>query len=200
MIVLSIDTSCDDTSVAVVEKKKEVIKILSNIVSSQIEIHQEYGGVFPMLAQREHQKNLVPVLRKALLKAKLLEKGNSFKNYDLKRETDLKENLTKFLKKTAKPNIDAISVTEGPGLEPCLWVGINFAKALSYVWDLPIIAVNLNKSNQSTNKTPPILKDKAYFVSVPFEMKKIKHALNNFPSSYAKNKLSAPSNRHYNWN
>lgn len=144
MIVLSIDTSCDDTSIAVVEKKKGEIRILSNIVSSQIEIHQEYGGVVPMLAQREHQKNLVPVLKKALSESKLLKKGNSFKNLKgkLQRETDLKENIIKFLEKVAKPKINAIAVTEGPGLEPCLWVGINFAKALSHAWDLPIIAVN----------------------------------------------------------
>ncbi len=65
--------------------------------------------------------------------------------------------------------------------------------------DIPIIAVNLDKSNRSTEKTPPILKNNCYFVSVPFEVKKIKYALDNFPSSYHRNKGDAPSSRNYNW-
>ena len=64
--------------------------------------------------------------------------------------------------------------------------------------DIPIIAVNLDKSNGSNSKTPPILKKKAYFISVPFGQKPIKYALNNFPDKYAKNKHKAPSSRHYN--
>ncbi len=144
MIILSIDTSCDDTSVAIVEKTKGKITILSNIISSQVKLHQEYGGVYPSLARREHQKNLVFVLKKSLKKAGFLEKGNSFheiKN-QLKREQDLKENLIRFLKTYQKPKIDAIAVTCGPGLEPCLWVGINFTLALGHAWNLPLIAVN----------------------------------------------------------
>lgn len=65
--------------------------------------------------------------------------------------------------------------------------------------DLPIIAVNLDKNNKETIKTPPILKNTAYFVNVPFEMKKIKHALDFFPNEYKKNKNEAPSSRHYTW-
>uniref|UniRef100_UPI00102A17E0 TIR domain-containing protein n=2 Tax=Vibrionaceae TaxID=641 RepID=UPI00102A17E0 len=63
--------------------------------------------------------------------------------------------------------------------------------------DIPIVAVNLCKSDGETDKTPAILKNKAYFVSVPFEVKKIKYALNNFPDEYHKNKTKAPSSRHY---
>ena len=66
--------------------------------------------------------------------------------------------------------------------------------------DLPIIAVNLDGSNGSTSKTPPILKNTAYFVSVPFDQAKIKYALDNFPDEYEKNKDQAPSDRTYNWN
>ena len=65
--------------------------------------------------------------------------------------------------------------------------------------DIPIIAVNLNKSNQAHSNTPPILKNNAYFVSVPFEVKKVKYALDNFPTEYSKSKNKAPSSRTYNW-
>ncbi len=111
MNILAIETSCDDTCVAVIKASKKGFKVLSNIVSSQIEIHKKWGGVYPMLARREHQKNLAPVLAEALEKAK-------------------------------NPKIDLIAVTIGPGLEPCLWVGLNFAKALSYYWNLSLIPVN----------------------------------------------------------
>lgn len=116
MIILAIETSCDDTCCAIVEafgKKKPSFRILSNIVSSQTEIHKQYGGVYPTLARREHQKNLPKVLKQALKGAKLLESG-----------------------------VDLIAVTIGPGLEPCLWVGVNFAKDLAQKWNLPIIPVN----------------------------------------------------------
>ncbi len=113
MKILAIETSCDDTCIAIL--KSEIngknFEILSNIVSSQVKIHAKYGGVFPSLAKREHQKNLPMVLRKALRVAK-------------------------------NPKIDAIAVTVGPGLEPCLWTGINFAKELAEKMNLPIIPVN----------------------------------------------------------
>jgi len=114
MIILSIDTSCDDTCIAILKIEKKKIKVLSNIVSSQIDIHRKYGGVYPSLAKREHEKNLVPVLKQSLK-----ESGIS--------------NLS---------NINAIAVTIGPGLEPCLWVGLNFAKSLSLIWNIPLIPVN----------------------------------------------------------
>lgn len=87
MKILSIDTSCDDTSIAIINApRKGCFKILSNIVSSQVKLHQEYGGVYPSLAKREHQKNLVPVLKKALEQAGLLElssKNNEIKDRKL---------------------------------------------------------------------------------------------------------------------
>ena len=102
------------------------------------EIGKKYGGVFPMMAKREHQKNILPTLATALKKANLLEPAQSVffttaKNTDiekiLEREPELLKKTVPFLKKYAKPDIDLISVTNGPGLEPCLWVGVNFAKA-----------------------------------------------------------------------
>jgi len=65
--------------------------------------------------------------------------------------------------------------------------------------DIPIIAVNLNKLNQAHSKTPPILKKNAYFVSVPFELKKIKYALDNFPNEYSRAKDEAPYSKTYDW-
>jgi N6-L-threonylcarbamoyladenine synthase len=119
MNILAIDTSCDDTCISILEVKNGRFNLKSNIVSSQIKIHQKYGGVYPALAKREHQKNLMPVLKQALKKAKLLK-----------------------VSKNQKPDINAIAVTIGPGLDPCLWMGVNFAKALSYFWQVPIIPVN----------------------------------------------------------
>ena len=109
--ILGIETSCDDTAIAILEIKKKKFKVLSNIVSSQSKIHAQYGGVYPLLAKREHKKNLPIVLEQALKKAK-------------------------------NPKLDLIAVTIGPGLEPCLWQGINFAKELAKNLDIPLIPVN----------------------------------------------------------
>jgi N6-L-threonylcarbamoyladenine synthase len=162
MKILAIETSCDDTAIAVLEikgnKQSPVFDALSNIVSSQIEIHKKYGGVYPIMAKREHQKNLVPVLLEALKQVKLLKnskqiQGSKYKTLKdiLAREDMLYKNLRGFLQKYNKPDIDLIAVTNGPGLEPCLWVGINFAKALSYYWDIPVLAVNHIESHILVN-------------------------------------------------
>ena len=114
MTILGIETSCDDTGVAVLETtegKNPQFAIRSNVVASQIDVHQEYGGVFPSLAKREHIKNLPITLEKALKGAKV--------------------------EKT-----DAIAVTYGPGLSPCLWTGINFAKDLAKEWNVPLVPVD----------------------------------------------------------
>ena len=161
MKILAIDTSCDDTSVAVVERKNNKIEILSNIVASQIKIHSPYGGVYPMLAKREHQKNLVPVCEKALKKAGLLTPDTKLDGRPvlyqvekiLSKDQILLEKTTFFLKKYQNPNatIQAIAVTNTPGLEPCLWQGINFAKALSCYWGIPLVPVNHIKAHLSAN-------------------------------------------------
>ena len=157
MRVLGIETSCDETAVCLLEAEGDFgtgfqFKVLGNALLSQIEVHREYGGVFPNLAKREHQKNLVPVMEAALKQAGLLiasghapdvsqEKSNGVEKI-LERETELFAHLSLFLTQHKKPNIDCVAVTAGPGLEPALWVGINFAKALSLAWDVPIVAVN----------------------------------------------------------
>ena len=124
-------------------------KILANNLISQIEIHKEYGGVFPALAKREHSKNLIPILRKTLSESNLShrsptpvnQKGNEIKKI-LEREPELLKLFMEYIPTIEIPDIEAIAVTQGPGLEPALWVGINFAKALSLVWDKPLIPVN----------------------------------------------------------
>ena len=157
MIILAIETSCDETAIAILKIENYKLEIKSNIVSSQIKIHKQWGGVVPTLAKREHQKTLTPVLKKALKKAGLLnrienseyvmqDRIQNLKLQKLKeiliREENLYNKLKKFLLDHQKPEIDAIAVTVGPGLEPALWVGVNFAKALGYYWRLPIIPVN----------------------------------------------------------
>ena len=149
MKILAIETSCDDTCVAILEKFDNEITFLSSVVSSQIEVHREWGGVYPTLAKREHQKNLVPVLKKALKEASLLKKGQVKKDVSpiLKREEILSQKLTEFLNSYDKPDIDYLAVTVGPGLDPSLWAGINFAKALAFSWGLPIVPVNHIKAH-----------------------------------------------------
>lgn len=131
IIILAIETSCDDTCIAILSIKGEKSKILSNIVSSQIEIHKKYGGVYPMMAKREHQRNLPIALRKALREAGFV--NPKFQITNPKQIPNHKFQI---------PKIDFIAVTVGPGLEPCLWTGINFAKDLAKKWNLKIIPVN----------------------------------------------------------
>src|SRR5437588_423270 len=124
MKILAIETSCDDTGIAILEAEKGILKPLVNIVSSQT-IHQNYGGVFPMMAKREHQKNLVHVLISALIEATLEDKkphGLTTEQMEtlqkiLEREQELLVQLLEFLQTHEKPDIDAIAVTYGPGLE-----------------------------------------------------------------------------------
>lgn len=154
MKILAIETSCDETAIAVVEaegdERSARFKVLGNALLSQIDVHREYGGVFPMLAKREHAKNLVPILRAALEEAELLREDTQSiprETHDaitklLEREPGLDDAFLAFIAGTEPVQVDAIAVTAGPGLEPALWVGINLAKALSLAWDAPLIAVN----------------------------------------------------------
>jgi N6-L-threonylcarbamoyladenine synthase len=154
MKLLAIETSCDETAIAILECEGDEnaarFTILGNALLSQIEIHREFGGVFPAVAKREHAKNLVPILEAALEEAEMLrEDRQTFAEglperiaKLLEREPDLGEAFLASVSEMEVPNIDAIAVTAGPGLEPALWVGVNFAKALSIIWDKPLIAVN----------------------------------------------------------
>jgi len=154
MKILAIETSCDETAVAVVEASGDAASarfvVRGNVLLSQIELHRKYGGVFPTLAKREHAKNLVPITRAALEEAELLrEDTQTFSEKDnnaiadlLSREPELSEKFFSFIQEVEPPDIDAIAVTAGPGLAPALWVGVNFARALARAWDKPLVAVN----------------------------------------------------------
>jgi len=154
MKILSIETSCDETAIAILEgtgdESSARFRVLGNALLSQIEIHREFGGVFPAVAKREHAKNIVPLLEAALEEAEMLREDTQSIPQELhdritallEREPALSEQFLEFIGEAEKPGIDAIAVTAGPGLEPALWVGINLAKALSMAWNLPIVAAN----------------------------------------------------------
>ena len=150
MKILGIETSCDDTClslISLIDREIPSFHIESHLISSQDSVHKEWGGVYPILAQREHQKNLLPLFMQLLKKSNLLEEGvfeideREIGNI-LSREEIITPMLVLFLKKYKKPAIDYISLTIGPGLSPSLWVGVNFARAISFAWDIPIIPVN----------------------------------------------------------
>ena len=110
MLILGIESSCDETAAAVVRDGRE---ILSSVISSQIELHKPFGGVVPELAAREHLEKIDPIIDEALEKANVT----------------LKE-------------IEAVAVTQGPGLVGSLLVGVCYAKALAFGLDIPFVGVN----------------------------------------------------------
>jgi N6-L-threonylcarbamoyladenine synthase len=110
VLVLGIESSCDETAAAVVRGGRE---ILSSIISSQIELHRPWGGVVPEIASREHLRKIDPIVREALACAKI-----------------------------SLDDIDAVAVTQGPGLIGSLMVGVCYAKALAFARGIPIVGVN----------------------------------------------------------
>ncbi|OGM96389.1 MAG: tRNA (adenosine(37)-N6)-threonylcarbamoyltransferase complex transferase subunit TsaD [Candidatus Yanofskybacteria bacterium RIFCSPHIGHO2_02_FULL_38_22b] len=149
MRILGIETSCDETAVAIIETSGRPsfakasagkqgtrnIKVLSNVISSQVRLHAKYGGVVPNLAAREHVKNIGHVFRLALKQANLSQKSKV---------------------KSQKLPIDLIAVTRGPGLGPALLVGIAFAKAVAWKYDKPIIGVNHLEGHIYSNWLKPV--------------------------------------------
>lgn len=154
MKILAIETSCDETAIAILDcsgtEGHSTCSILGNALLSQTAVHQKYGGVFPTLAKREHEKNLVPILEAALEEAELLHEDTQVISEETRvtitslfaREPGLTEQFFEFVSECEPPMINAIAVTTGPGLEPALWVGINFAQALALIWKKPVVAVN----------------------------------------------------------
>ena len=155
MRILSIETSCDETAVSMVEASGNTenikFKVLGDTILSQIDMHREFGGVFPTVAKREHARHLIPSIEKVLkesnvvsgIKYKELGKEKKTKIEEiLKREPELLARFKDFIESIENPNLDAIVVTSGPGLEPALWIGINVAQALSLAWKVQIVPVN----------------------------------------------------------
>jgi N6-L-threonylcarbamoyladenine synthase len=122
MIILGIETSCDETAASVVKVVNGRFFVLSNVVSSQIELHKKYGGVVPELAAREHTNNIVPVIDQAINEAKIKPK-----------------------------KIDRIAVTTSPGLLTALLIGVQTAKSLALAWDKPLVGVDHLKSHLYAN-------------------------------------------------
>src|SRR6266704_4141417 len=114
MTLLAFETSCDETSAAVVRAGE----VLSSVVSSQIRLHAEYGGVVPELAVREHLRNLIPVAKSALREAGL-----------------------------TTEQIQAVAATQGPGLPSALMVGFKAAQALAFVLRRPLVGVNQHEAH-----------------------------------------------------
>ena len=111
--ILGIESSCDETAASIIQEENGQIKILSNIVSSQFDIHKEYGGVVPELAARAHAEKIDLITKKSILESNI--------NLD---------------------EIDAVAATAGPGLIVCLSVGLNFGKTMAASLSKPFIAVN----------------------------------------------------------
>ena len=117
--ILAIESSCDETAAAVVKNGREV---LSNVISSQIELHKLYGGVVPEIASRKHIEKINPVIREALSDAGM-----------------------------TLEDMDAIGVTYGPGLVGALLVGVAAAKAISYAKNIPLVGVHHIEGHISAN-------------------------------------------------
>ncbi len=129
MKLLAIESSCDETSASIVEKKDDSVFILSNVTATSLQVHAETGGIIPENAAREQVKFIIPVIIKALLQNKKLNSKNEKDDWNIARELLQNE-------------IDAIAITYGPGLIGSLLVGVETAKTLSYVFDKALIPVN----------------------------------------------------------
>jgi len=119
MTILGIETSCDETGVAIVEKNNNSFTLLSNKIASSLSLHARTGGIIPEVAAREQVKFILPTLSEAL-----------------------KEGITFDISSKQIPDIDAIAVTYGPGLIGSLLVGVETAKTLSLLWKKPLIPIN----------------------------------------------------------
>ncbi|MDH5442490.1 MAG: tRNA (adenosine(37)-N6)-threonylcarbamoyltransferase complex transferase subunit TsaD [Candidatus Nomurabacteria bacterium] len=157
MKILAIETSCDETAISLVNvtggNSNPAFSVLGNVVLSQAAKHAEFGGVFPSLAKREHAEHITSVLEQVLkqsghltISANSLLKDDAGKMREmhsaLEREPELEKKLVDFITTHKKPDIDHIVVTAGPGLEPALWIGINFAQVLNIAWGIPLWPVN----------------------------------------------------------
>ena len=186
MKILAIETSCDETSVAIMEvngsRHQPTLRVCEHLVASQVEMHAKFGGVVPNLAKREHQRLLVPLTLRALKKAGM-HKSSKFKVQGLtltlknknllqtilEREPELLSQFSKRILPLDIPDIDVIAVTHGPGLAPALWVGVNFAKALALVWKKSVIPMNHMKGHLYAAFVPETI-----HYSAPFQFPRLR--------------------------
>lgn len=127
MIILGIETSCDDTASALVEAKRGRFRVIRELRSSQIDLHKQYGGVVPEVAARAHAELIMPLIRDAIARSS-------------KSDEAIQMGLLRRARNDIKP--DVIAVTAGPGLITALMVGVQTAASLSYAWNIPLVAVN----------------------------------------------------------
>jgi len=131
MKILAIETSCDDTCAAVLEDDR----ILANIISSQVDLYEKWGGVVPDIAKRAHMERIEPVIAEALRRSK------PTPNPSLDERRGTKLSPEEIIEKEIK-NIDVIGVTQGPGLAIALGIGVNKAKELAKKYNKKLVAVN----------------------------------------------------------
>lgn len=123
MRILGIETSCDETSIALVSAQRGQLRVEKLVTASQILTHKKYGGVVPEVAAREHAETFFPVLKK-------------------------------IVSNPRRPNIDAVAVTSGPGLMTSLRVGVDAARTLAWMWQVPLIGVNHIEGHICANWLP----------------------------------------------
>ncbi len=174
MNILAIETSCDETAVSIIEADGSITDtrycVRGNALYSQAKLHAPFGGVYPTLAKREHVANLCPLLVAALREANMYEREQNATTPELSgfctsifaHEPQLRDAFLRDMPTLKKPPIDLIAVTQGPGLEPALWVGINFARALAYLWDLPILPINHLEGHLVASAVSGNEKDRTY--------------------------------------
>lgn len=161
---MGIETSCDETGLAILDLFGKFpsgkINVVSNLISSQVSVHEPWGGVVPRLAKREHGKNLIPLLARSFQESglshfhwrwRLNPNEKKIIKETLIQEKILAHKLKLFLRFWTKPNLDFIAVAIGPGLEPALWTGANLALALSRIWKIPLIEVDHLEAHIAAN-------------------------------------------------
>ncbi len=177
MKLLAIETSCDETGISILSQA-EHITLEGNALASQIALHAQYGGVFPAMAKRAHAEKIIPLIKEALGQAGLLIEESSTLGTDsldhiksiCTHEAELVSQLEVFFNTYKKPELDYIAVTVGPGLEPALWVGINTAKVLATVWNMPVIPVNHMEGHVVTAAIERLDDNTFAFKDLPFPL------------------------------
>lgn len=146
MKILSIETSCDETGASVVEKKdnEKFVRVLSNVTATSSKLHAKTGGIIPEFAAREQIKAIIPVIVETLVESKNNHAAMQPCNHSFKtKKTELDfEDKFKLANTILKDHIDAIAVTNGPGLIGSLLVGVETAKTLSFAFKKPLIPVH----------------------------------------------------------
>lgn len=150
LIVIAIETSCDETSVSILEASNGNFRVLSNEISSQVKLHAKWGGVVPNLAAREHTNNITTVFELSLQTAKV-----------------------------KIEDIDLIAVTEGPGLIPALMIGTTFAKTIAYLLEKPLIGIHHIEGHIYANLIRGISNSKFQISNEKSKSKIINSKLNN---------------------